>query len=313
MTLDPQIRERIAGLIEANPVMLFMKGTPDAPGCGFSAQVVQILSRLVDDFGSFDVLGDPELRQGIKEFSDWPTVPQLYVRGEFQGGCDIVKEMYATGELHQALGVEVPEVKVPKITITEAAVELVRGAQAQSEHEDLHIEIDPGFQHQLGFGPAQPGEIEVESQGLKLRLDRDSAARADGLVIDVASQDGQQGLTVNNPNAPGAISPDAIQQLGPRELKAMLDRGEALQLLDVRTQEEHDTARIAGARLVDQSVAEELEKLPRDTRLVFHCHHGGRSQAAAEHFAGLGFTNVHNLAGGIDAWSTEIDPSVPRY
>ena len=84
-------------------------------------------------------------------------------------------------------------------------------------------------------------------------------------------------------------------------------------LLDVRTPEEHRTARIADAQLVDARVAAEIEKLPKDTLIVFHCHHGGRSQAAAEHFASAGFSNVHNLAGGIDAWSRDVDPSVPRY
>ena len=102
-------------------------------------------------------------------------------------------------------------------------------------------------------------------------------------------------------------------RLSVQELRAWLDSGEPLHLYDVRTPDEHRKARIAGATLVDARVAAEIEKLPRDTRLVFHCHHGGRSQAAAEHFAALGFTNVYNLAGGIAAWSAEIDPSVPNY
>ena len=89
--------------VNANPVVLFMKGTPVFPQCGFSAQVVQALSLLGVKFKSFDVLADDELRQGIKEFSHWPTIPQLYVKGEFIGGCDIVREMYQSGELAQLL------------------------------------------------------------------------------------------------------------------------------------------------------------------------------------------------------------------
>jgi monothiol glutaredoxin len=81
----------------------------------------------------------------------------------------------------------------------------------------------------------------------------------------------------------------------------------------VRTPEEHETARIAGATLLDPDAAAAIEKLPKDAMLVFHCHHGGRSQQAAEHFRALGFQNVHNVVGGIDAWSQQIDPSVPRY
>jgi monothiol glutaredoxin len=93
------ITERIASDIEGNDVVLFMKGTPVFPQCGFSATVVQILTQLGVKFKSFDVLKDPELRQGIKEFSNWPTVPQLYVKGEFVGGCDIIREMYESDEL----------------------------------------------------------------------------------------------------------------------------------------------------------------------------------------------------------------------
>ncbi len=104
------IFSQIRGDIETNPVALFMKGTPVFPQCGFSAQVVQVLSLLGVKFKSFDVLSDDDLRQGIKEFSNWPTVPQLYIGGEFVGGCDIVREMYQSGELAQMLkdkGIEV--------------------------------------------------------------------------------------------------------------------------------------------------------------------------------------------------------------
>ncbi len=85
--------------IDTNDVVLYMKGTPAQPMCGFSAQVVGILNELGVSFVSFNVLADEELRQAIKEFSDWPTIPQLYIRGEFVGGCDITTELYQTGEL----------------------------------------------------------------------------------------------------------------------------------------------------------------------------------------------------------------------
>ena len=91
--------ERIKQDVTSNPVVLFMKGTPVFPQCGFSAAVVQILTHLGVKFKGIDVLADPALRQGIKDFSSWPTVPQLYVKGEFVGGCDIVREMFQAGEL----------------------------------------------------------------------------------------------------------------------------------------------------------------------------------------------------------------------
>ena len=99
MTLDDETRKRINHEIEHNDVVLFMKGTPGFPMCGFSAASVQILSRLGARFKSVNVLEDPAIRDGIKAFSDWPTIPQLYVRGDFVGGCDIMKEMYLSGEL----------------------------------------------------------------------------------------------------------------------------------------------------------------------------------------------------------------------
>jgi monothiol glutaredoxin len=101
--MSATVTERIASDIGSNDVVLFMKGTPVFPQCGFSAAVVQILGDLGVKFKSFDVLKDPELRQGIKEFSNWPTIPQLYVKGEFVGGCDIIREMYESDELESLL------------------------------------------------------------------------------------------------------------------------------------------------------------------------------------------------------------------
>ncbi len=101
------INEEIQATIKNNNVVLYMKGTKDFPQCGFSATVCHLLSKLGVDFKDIDILKDPELRQGIKEFSDWPTIPQLYVQGEFIGGCDIIKEMYESGELQELLKVKI--------------------------------------------------------------------------------------------------------------------------------------------------------------------------------------------------------------
>jgi monothiol glutaredoxin len=97
------VTERIKQDISDNAIVLYMKGSPVFPQCGFSAAVVQMLTNLGVRFKGIDVLTDPSLRQGIKEFSQWPTIPQLYVKGEFVGGCDIVREMYESGELEQYL------------------------------------------------------------------------------------------------------------------------------------------------------------------------------------------------------------------
>lgn len=94
-------RDKIKQQIESNRIFLYMKGTPQAPMCGFSAQAVKILGALGAEFGSFDVLSDNEIRQGVKEYSNWPTIPQLYIGGELVGGCDIMTELYRKGELQK--------------------------------------------------------------------------------------------------------------------------------------------------------------------------------------------------------------------
>jgi monothiol glutaredoxin len=101
--MDSTVTERIRQDVKHNDVVLYMKGTPVFPQCGFSAAVVQVLDHLGVTYKAVDVMADPGLRQGIKEFTNWPTIPQLYVKGEFVGGCDIVREMFETGELQTLL------------------------------------------------------------------------------------------------------------------------------------------------------------------------------------------------------------------
>jgi len=101
-----QANDRIAQIVNASDVVLFMKGTALFPQCGFSSRAVAILDHLGVDYQTVDVLQDPEVRQGIKEYSDWPTIPQLYVKGEFVGGSDIMMEMFENGELKQLVGAE---------------------------------------------------------------------------------------------------------------------------------------------------------------------------------------------------------------
>ena len=101
--MNENINKKIKDLIEKNEVCLFMKGTPEVPQCGFSLAVSNLLKHLEIKFNGINVLDDPEIREGIKIYSDWPTIPQLYIKGEFIGGCDIVKEMFEKGELQSKL------------------------------------------------------------------------------------------------------------------------------------------------------------------------------------------------------------------
>ena len=116
MTEANPLRDQIQQAIDENPVLLFMKGTPDQPACGFSARTVAILQSLGQPFAAVNILPDPRIRQELSTISDWPTIPQLFVDGEFVGGCDIVTEMYQSGELQQTLGLEngAPEDSAPE-------------------------------------------------------------------------------------------------------------------------------------------------------------------------------------------------------
>lgn len=311
MPLSDDLRARIDGLIRQDKVVLFMKGTRKQPRCGFSAAVVDILDDLVPEYTTVDVLADPALRDGIKEYSDWPTIPQLYVAGEFVGGSDIAKEMHASGELAKKIGVPFEAAKVQLVVeLSDAAARALKRAQQGEDptHDHLRLSVNGRFQHKLGFGPKMDGDEVVASRGVKIAVDKASVKRANGVKIDFVETAQGGGFKIENPN-----EPPKVKQLTVKELKQKLDAGEKLELWDVRTEGERAVAKIEAAKHLDADAREKLLQAPKDAVLVFHCHHGGRSQAAAEHFLQHGFKNVYNVVGGIDAWSQEVDPKVPRY
>ena len=119
MSISLSVRNRIDHIIKNNPVILFMKGSRKQPQCGFSATVAGILDLFLQEYAHIDILQDEGLRQGIKEYSDWPTIPQLYVNGQFVGGCDIVKQMHAQGELFELLGIDKPSACEPSFAVTQ--------------------------------------------------------------------------------------------------------------------------------------------------------------------------------------------------
>lgn len=311
MELTPETRKQIERRIKAERVVLFMKGHRGAPQCGFSATVCRILDGALPHYDTVNVLEDAALREGIKAYSDWPTVPQLYVKGEFVGGCDIVQQMSADGSLYELLEVQGAKAGegAPAVQVTPAAAVALRPALSQQpEGQVLHLRIDARMKHELYFGPAEPGDHVVESEGIALHLDPLSASRAEGARIDASESEGRTAFRIHNP---GAGEP--VRSLTPTDLQNWLNSDTPPALYDVRTPKERSIAHIEGARLLDEEAAAALEQADRSTALVFHCHHGGRSLAAAEHFAQLGFSNVWNLEGGIDAWSREVDAKVPRY
>jgi len=308
MSLEPALRSRIESILNANRVVLFMKGQPSMPQCGFSAKAVGALQDLGVEFDHVNVLADADIREGIKAYGEWPTIPQLYIDGELIGGSDIILQMAGSGELSSVLGLAAPDRTPPRITVTPAAVEMLRGALADSPGASLQLGIDARFQPNFQLAPHDDNAIAAESNGLRVQFDLASARRADGITIDWVDDIRGKGLAIDNPNAP-----KAVQELSVRDADDQLRAG-SITVVDVRPADERAIAAInAPFETFDGDNRARLEALPKDTALAFLCHHGGRSAQAAEQFRALGFTKVSNIIGGIDAWSNEVDNGVPKY
>lgn len=309
MAVSEALASHVTALIGSHRVVLFMKGTRLSPTCGFSAQVVNTLDHYLDEYATVDVMVDPALREAIKELSAWPTFPQLYVAGEFRGGAEIVAAMEESGELTALLGAGPRPVKPPTIHLDPAAAQAIRAIGDTVPGAVVRMEISSGFHHELYFGDPSPDDVVAVSQGVHVHMDLATARRAQGMSIHHVSGRGGSGFRIDNPN-----EPSTVKQLEPSALHAMREGGQRVVLVDVRTPEERAFARIPGDDgLLDPALEHELLALDRSTPLAFYCHHGVRSLSAAEHFRCRGFREVYNLAGGIEAWSRDVDPSVPRY
>ncbi|MEM9533991.1 MAG: Grx4 family monothiol glutaredoxin, partial [Pseudomonadota bacterium] len=149
----------VKNLVEQNRVMLFMKGSPQAPQCGFSATTAGILNSLLDDYATFNVLEDEGVREAVKTFGNWPTIPQLYIDQELVGGSDIVTQLFNSGELHELLGLATPDRTAPEITITEKAAEAIREGMAGQDGLALHFKVDEYWRCQFNLAPATGDEI----------------------------------------------------------------------------------------------------------------------------------------------------------
>lgn len=309
MSLDPALRSRIESLLQSNRVVLFMKGEPRAPQCGFSAKAVGALSSLDIGYAHVDVLADPEIREGIKQYGDWPTIPQLYVGGELVGGSDIIEQMVNSGELHSLLGLPAPDRTPPSITITPAAVGMLRDALANAgDGYALQVDVDARFNAKLQLAPVDANAIATGQDGVRVQFDMASARRANGMTIDWVDDERGRGLVIDNPNAPPQVKAMAVVEANARAAAG------SVTLVDVRPPEERALAAVnVPFSVFDGDALSHLEALPKDTPLAFLCHHGGRSAQAAEHFRGLGFREVYNIEGGIEAWALEADEHVPRY
>ena len=307
MELSDAVKGKIESFVNQNKVVLFMKGTRQQPMCGFSARTVAALDSVLPDYATVNVLDDAEIREGIKLYGNWPTIPQLYIDGELVGGCDIVLNMLNSGELHRQLGLAEPDRTPPEITLTPAAAEKIREAMQGQEGIALHFQVDSNWASQFNLAPPQGHEIASESNGIRVLMDIATAQRARGAVIDWVSTVQGEGLAIELPQAPPPVKQMTVQELAER-LKAG-----TVTVVDVRSDSERARASLEGALVLDRPTLEKLEAMPKDTGFAFLCHNGNSSMGAAEYFRKQGFTDISNVAGGIHAWSMEIDPSVPTY
>src|SRR4051812_21354079 len=163
MALDPALKNKIDSLVKSDSVVLFMKGTRSFPQCGFSASVVNILNTLIPKYATVNILSDADVRGGMKEYSDWPTFPQLFIRGEFVGGADIVRQMFETGDLEKKLGDLVAPAKVPTVTVSDrAGKELADALKEGSPGDVIHLTITQGWEHQLDIGAKEASHITIQ-------------------------------------------------------------------------------------------------------------------------------------------------------
>jgi len=306
-----EIEDQIADLISHHQVVLFMKGTAEYPKCGHSSRAVELLERCGVEFEAVDVLADPAMRAAIKTYSNWPTLPQAYIDGEFVGGSDILAVLYERGELQKQLGVE-PEPEGPpmvELDVTDSAQAVLASGLEEAAEGVVRFTVSPSYQYDLSLAPKVETDVVVPCGQVDVHVPRHCAARANGTTIDFARGPDGEGFRIKNPAEPPRPHP-----VMPEELKRWLDGEREVQLFDVRSAEERQQAAIAAAKVMAPGgdVAA-LEGLPTDTTIVLFCHHGLQSGTAASRLCREGYSEVYVLTGGIDAWAAEVDPSIPRY
>jgi monothiol glutaredoxin len=296
--MNTETKEIIEKLINSNDCVLFMKGTPSHPQCGFSSNTVSIMKEVLgDDFITFNVLENNEVREGIKEYGNWPTIPQIYVKSELIGGNDIVTEMYNTGELHTMLNLPQPDRTPAQITISDKAKENILSGIENIGSNVLMLSIDGQFNTRFSIDQPKGYEIVSDVDGIKVYMDVGTAKRANGIEIDWVEDLQGAGLVINNPN-----EPKPVNQLTSEALKKGIEPGKFNHIFDVRSVEHFNSQHIPGSKRLDKENMQVIESIDKNTALVFVCAVGNTSQGACEFYRKKGFKNINNLVGGVSAW-----------
>ncbi len=309
MSLSEKIKNQIKDYINREKVALFMKGTQSNPKCSFSANIVQILNNFITEYLSIDVLENNKIRQGIKIYSNWPTIPQLYIDQKFIGGNDIVSQMYKNGELSKYFDLKINNNLIPKIQISNLAQQALKEASATYDNPKyLRLRINAKFEHSLSFQNKNEEDIIIKSNNINLIIDPISKSRSNGIKIDYKKLKSTEGFKIENPN-----SPPEIKKINVFELKKKFDNNESIIVFDVRTKEEWDITHLNNTLFFNDYPKNKLKQIDKSHPIAFLCHHGQRSKRIAETFRTKGFTNIFNVIGGISEWSSKINNKIDKY
>lgn len=298
--MTQELDQKIESLINSHKVVLFMKGTPQTPMCGFSGNTIKMLKDLLDeDFKTFNVLEDNDVREGIKNYSEWPTIPQLYIDNEFVGGNDIISEMFNTGELHELLNLQKPNRTPPTITISDEALKHIKEGMQEVGGQKLFLSIDDAFNTRFSIESPKGYEVVSQVKNLDIYMDIGTAERAQDIDISWIEELQGSGLRIKNPN-----EPPAVIELSVTELQDWFDTKNVdnPMIFDVRPADKVEEGTLPGGRRLDKKTIIEIEEMDKNTPLVFVCQVGQSSMAAAEFFRKKGYSKVYNLSGGYQAW-----------
>ena len=195
-----------------------------------------------------------------------------------------------------------------KITILDDAASVMREALDKTPDMTIHLSIDENYNHEFKLLPFDDNKVEVRSGDISIYLNANEVTRANGLQISMSENPVAKQFDLDNPNMD-----KGFKEITVSELNAIMGSDSEFLLFDVRTKEERKVALIEGSVILDENAVSKIGRLPKEARLIFYCHSGVRSAEAARYFSENGYSNVFNLSGGIDAWSQQIDSTVPRY
>jgi monothiol glutaredoxin len=290
--MTEELRSKLQTMIDSHDVVLFMKGNREQPQCGFSSRVVGVLEELEAEYQTYNVFSDPDIRSGMKDFSQWPTFPQLYVKQEFLGGCDVITEMMQSGELAPLLGITVEDVPPPTVHCSPSILALFK--ESLDTHDGgIHLEVSKTFQYDLFVGPKNNAQVESSVDGVPFYFSRGSAKRADGISLDFKDGD-NGGVLIDNPNEP------KFQDIAVPDLENWLSDHPNAKVYQIGVGTD---SVLPFATVLDASAHQEIESLPKDQPIAFICMMGVRSQQAAKSLAFQGYTNILNVVGGLNAWT----------